>query len=313
MSCPPPLRQLIRGTAPERLHARRYWLEDPLVAAVQYLLMHLFRWLPIDWASDFGAWGSRLSPRRYPASDARARRAWARLRPEADPTSTDDAMRRIWRSTGRMTAEIAMLDRIWEEGRITVQGAEHMAAARAAGRPILVAAVHLGNWDAIWMAGLRLGYNGASVAIPMDNRFAERMLTGLRRRYGGRAILAVAASVPAMVRELRERGPLVLYMDGLVGDAGQALSLGRDVPPGGNLIYAVRLAKITGAAIIPAYCTRVGDAARFEVNFLPEVVLPRTARGGVDIEAGARCIDALFDPIVRRHLDQWFYLLDLEV
>jgi len=100
MSCPPPLRQLIRGTAPERLHARRYWLEDPVVAAVQYLLMHLFRWLPIDWASDFGAWGSRLSPRRYPASDARARRAWARLRPEADPPSTDDAIRRIWRSTG---------------------------------------------------------------------------------------------------------------------------------------------------------------------------------------------------------------------
>jgi KDO2-lipid IV(A) lauroyltransferase len=292
----------------------KYWIADPLVGSLQWVMQGVLRMLPTPWVSDFGAWMSRFSPARYPASDARARRAWRLLRPEAsDPAGTEAAVRRIWRSTGRLIAELPILDRLWAEGRITVRGLEHLERASASGRPVIVAAVHLGNWETIGVAGARLGFPGAGLALVLDNRFEDRLITRLRRRVGGRVIPALPTSRQAMVREIRERGPLLMYVDDFTRGVVRAPAFGRPLKPDGNIAYVVRLAKHTGALVVPAYCVRSGEEARFEITVLPALEMENTGASQADLRSNIARLDEIFEPIVRENLDQWFYVLDLDL
>jgi Kdo2-lipid IVA lauroyltransferase/acyltransferase len=87
-------------------------------------------------------------------------------------------------------------------------------------------------------------------------------------------------------------------------------SFGRALDRRGNLGKIVRMAARTGAIILPGFCERL-PGARFSVQLLePMEFVPRTAD---DPQETMRCVqhlDALFAPVVRRLLDQWFGLLE---
>jgi KDO2-lipid IV(A) lauroyltransferase len=284
----------------------QYWVLDPAMGLLNTTIHEGLKLLPIDACSAFGAFLSPFSAKRYAVSDARARRNWRRLRPEAaDPASTDAAMRRLWRSVSRTMCEFSVLDRLWDAGRIEAEGVEHMDATRAAGRPILVACVHLGNWEAIPVVGIRVGHAGSGIYWPLENRFDTRIAVKARERYG--AILFPGDGPGAMraaIAELRARtGPFVVFIDECIDDHVYAPAFGR--------AYVARLAVMTGADIIPAYCVRLDDAARFKVTFLPPVDLVR-GRGEADLMRNIGAINAVIEPIVRQHLDQWYFVLDFE-
>ncbi len=77
------------------------------------------------------------------------------------------------------------------------------------------------------------------------------------------------------------------------------------------MAYVARLAAQTGAEIIPAYCVRLDDSAHFRVHFLPPVQLAREGAPG-ELMNNVAAINAIIEPIIRAHLDQWFYALDFE-
>jgi KDO2-lipid IV(A) lauroyltransferase len=310
----PKLAWLLSRDADRRGVAFRYWVTDVFNGAYKYAAHYVLRAAPLDWGSGFGAWTGRFSPAAFPADDARARFAWKTIRPaEASPAEMDAAVSRLWRAVGRTVTEIAVLDRIWDEGRVNVVGAEHMAAVRDAGRPILAAALHLGNWEVISITGVKMGYHGASLAIPLPNRFEQRLIGKMREGFGGRMIMASPTSGRAILRELKERGPMVLYLDDFARGKVHAPAFGRPLKPEGNIAYVFRLAKLSGAQIVPVYCVRQGDACRFTVNFLPAVEVIDTGDADADLAANVARMNATIEPIVRDHLDQWFYVLDLEL
>ena len=74
----------------------------------------------------------------------------------------------------------------------------------------------------------------------------------------------------------------------------------------------VRLAAMTGAVVIPVYGERLGDAARFKTWFLPEVEMMGTGDTAADFRANLARLNGVVEPIVRAHLDQWFYVLELD-
>jgi Kdo2-lipid IVA lauroyltransferase/acyltransferase len=168
-----------------RSQAWRYWMRDTWKGALNTSVHHALRSLPIDACSDFGAMMIRMAPRRYPRDDARARAVLSAQLPDAVQRGAVDAgMTRLWRRIGRTMAEFAVLDRLWPAGRITVVGAEHLAAADGAGKPVLVAGLHLGNWESTIASLFRLGYAGNGIYLVQANRFEHRIVVQSRRRYG---------------------------------------------------------------------------------------------------------------------------------
>jgi KDO2-lipid IV(A) lauroyltransferase len=169
----------------------------------------------------------------------------------------------------------------------------------------------LGNWEAASLALARIGYPFTAVALILDNRFENRLATRMRQAYGARIIPGARARARDAVRALQSGGPLVLHIDEYSAGRVQAPAFGRRSSQG-NLAYAIRLSAMTGAAVIPFYCERLGDAARFKVRILPEVEQIVTGDAAADHAANVANLNDLIEPIVRAHLDQWFYGLEFE-
>ena len=310
----PPLCWLY-GALEQRRVARRYWIRDPLVGSAEFAIHLASRLLPIDLCSYFGATITYLTRRHYPQSDARARRAWAILRPqEADGVTIEAAMDRLWRNIGRTMHEYSVLDRLWAAGRIEVTGIDHLHRARDENRPILVTPVHLGNWEVVLVAGIACGHHGSGIYLPPENRFEHRIADRVRARYGARFVPAGRNAMRAALRQLMGRkGPFIVFIDDFIRGRVQAPLFGRPLRLDTNIAYAVRLAALTDAVLIPAYCLRRDDSARFSVRFLPPLQLSCTGDREADVITNVKRLDDVISPVVRAHLDQWYYLLDLEL
>jgi KDO2-lipid IV(A) lauroyltransferase len=272
--------------------------------------------MPIDYCSGIGAAIAHISRYCYRESEQRARTAWITLRPkESDRASVDVAMTRLWKCVSRTMAEFAVLDRLWANGRITVEGVEHLDRARAQKRPRLVAALHLGNWEVIPVTLIALGHAGAGAGIylPPENRIEHQIALEVRTRLGAKLVAAGSHTVREAIRTLKQQdGLFVMFIDEFIRGRVHAPAFGRRLRAEGNIAYAVRLAVMTGAVIIPAYCERLGDAARFKVTFLPPLDFTQTAEKDVDLLQNIAKLDAIIAPIIRDHLDQWYYVLDFD-
>ena len=276
---------------------------------------HGLRLLPIDWCSAVGAMGGKTAPARYPESDARARRVFRKLRPEAsDPAWLDAAMNRLWHNIGRTMAEYAVLDRLWGAGRIEVEGVEHFNAAKATGKPRIIMGLHLGNWEVIGPALIQCGHPVNVVYLRPDSEFEHQIVIKVRNRYGVKLVNPTPFSPREAIRILQKNEEAFgIYVDELARNRVHAPAFGRKLQPTGNIAYVARLALMTGALVLPIYSVRIGERAQFKVNFLPPLDMVDTGDRDADVMANIARIDALIDPIVKANLDQWYYVLDLEL
>jgi len=310
---PPPLTWLF-ASGNRRQLALRYWLRDTAHGWLNTAVHESLKVLSIDTCSAFGAMMAPTGPLRYADSDARARRNWRILRPEqADQVSIDAAMRNLWLSVSRTMAEFSVLHRLWPAGRIDVEGIEHVFAARDTDRPILVALLHLGNWETVPVTGIALGLMGSGIYEPPENRFDHRIAVKARERFGA-VLYAGSEAMRASLRELKaRRGPFIIFVDECIDGHVFAPAFGRSLPPEGNIAYTARLAWMTGAAVIPAYCVRIGNRAQFKVMVEPPIEIDRTGDKEQDLLTNIGRINAVIEPIIKRHLDQWYFLLDLDL
>ena len=318
-------------TADDRRHAYRYWIRDPLVGARLLLAHELLRLLPTGAVSRIGAdLAEWVGPRLHPAAERRARAALQVLRPDlvAGEPQTAEAMSRLWRSLGRAYAEFSAEDRLWAEGRVTVAGEEHLRAVRESGRPLLVAGVHLANWELIPITLGYLGHRVIDVYQPQRNRFEDRIAMRARLRIAGRVLRSVPSMrglslegifrlVPPtpragaeLLQGLSEGRALMMFVDENANGRVHAPRFGRPVPADGNMARVVRLARMVSGSVVPAYVERVAESARFTVHFLPPLRLERSADSKADLAANVARLDAALAPHVLDAVEQWYMLTD---
>jgi KDO2-lipid IV(A) lauroyltransferase len=310
----PPLRWLI-GPSGQRATAVKYWIVEPAIGGIEYMIHYLVRALPIDAGSWLGAVVSKGTRHLYPHSEVRARKVWIAQNPDkADSDSVSAAMDRLWRNVSRTMFEYSILDRLWDAGRINVRGGEILDRARDSGRPILVAAAHLANWEVVLVAGIKLGHHGSGIYLAPLNRFEHNIVKSARKRYGARFVAAGSNSIRTAISELKSKvGPFVIFIDEEARGRVQAPAFGRRLNPESNIGYVARLANLTNAIVVPAYCVRKNDSANFDVQILPPVELVKTTNREADLHENMNRLNAVLEPVIRDHIDQWFFALDLNL
>ncbi|MDB5378022.1 MAG: lipid biosynthesis lauroyl acyltransferase [Rubritepida sp.] len=244
----------------------------------------------------------RIAPRLYTAATQRARVNFSRLRPDLD---AEAAVAEMWDNTARSFLEVPRAIRLFDEGRVEVQGTEHLSR-----RPLIVAALHLGNWEMVGLAMVRAGAPPVAFYQPPSSDLRTRTVVAERLKGGGRLLpLGRDAARPAMSALLRDRDVLLVFPDEHQHGRVAAPSLGRGPRQGGNIEYAARLARATGAPIVLGWCRR-RPGTRFRVEYLAPLEVPRTADREADVRAGTAALDALIEPVVLANLPQWLMLPD---
>jgi Kdo2-lipid IVA lauroyltransferase/acyltransferase len=291
----------------------RHWIIDPLDGLWKFALHHSLRIVPIGLGSAVGGALCLLLGRTvYRKEDARARRSYLQLEPEASPEQLERATRAMWSNLGRTLAELSAIERLWKSGRVEVSGAEHLLAAERAGRPIVMAGLHLANWELLGIGFVNLGLEGCGIFGATGTRFDVRLIVATRKRLTMRHPVyppgrASARAVYDTV--VHRRQGVVILVDELFKRRINAPSFGRPLQIRGNIANAVRLALAADAVLIPAYAERVDGRARFRLVYEPPFPLERCGDRRTDIRVNVERLDAHIGAIVRARLTQWRQLL----
>jgi lauroyl/myristoyl acyltransferase len=304
----PPLSWAL-GSPLERRQWRRYWLSDPLSGAFDFTVHFALKLAPIELCSAIGAaLGRHLGPLDRKAN-ARTVSNFRKLWPQLDDAALQRAVRDSWSNVGRTMTEFSALRRLWASDRVTVSDPQHMQALLAAGRPIVFAALHLGNWELLGVKILSLGGDAVEFYQPPRNRFHRAIADKVRKRFADRLLPPGPRSALAATKRLMDGQVLVIFVDefqrGRVGGPLFGRPIGRD----SNLVKAVRFAEVTGADLVPVFVKRV-RGARFELCVGRPVAIER-GKGHDVLERNARALNAALEPVVLEHLDQWFMLHEL--
>jgi KDO2-lipid IV(A) lauroyltransferase len=227
-----------------------------------------------------------------------------------DPSAVHATARRSLRNFFRACIEIAVAMESSDEElkrRIPVTGRDHLDAALAKGKGVLILSAHLGNF---FLVGCRLAIEGypASVLVnqPRDGRFAQLMD---RYRLQVRQHTIHARPRRAALRELglvlRRNEIAVIIADEYRKADGIAVALF------GMTVFArrgpVTLALRTGAAVVPAYLVRQPDDS-LQLVIEPELPMARTGKSKEDVRENTVRITEWLERTVRHYPDQWNWM-----
>ncbi|MES2843673.1 MAG: lysophospholipid acyltransferase family protein [Pseudomonadota bacterium] len=283
---------------------RKHWVDDTVTGVANVALHQVMRLLPPGWCSDIGAeigpFVQRLYDKQFMGN--RIRRNLALLTGDADP-------RLWWQNTGRVHAEFAAIDKLWAHGRITVQGEDHLTALREKGQRYIVASVHLGTWEGLALIlQQQFGVPVLAPYQPQPNRFINRLIFRLRR---GRGLIGLPPGQRSalLLHRLISSGAATGYI--MVDEVRDGLThfplFGRKPPDRGNAVLAVKLAQAAQAVILPVVLLRQSGCT-FALHFLPPVT-----PGSDGVTPALIRLNAVLEPIVRDHTDQWYMLTSLDV
>ena len=188
--------------------------------------------------------------------------------------------------------------------RVTWEGFEHLTQAEAAGRGVIVLAAHFGNWEVVPAALAATWGPRAAVGRPVDNPHVDRLVQGVRTRFGNRS-LAKRGAVREMFRVLAGGGRLGLLIDQRVR-AEEAL----DVPffgrPALTSPVVARLALRTGAPVVPVAGYHE-PGGRYRIVFDAPLWPAGEDDPATTLAFTRRCLEAS-ETAIRRHPEQWLWL-----
>lgn len=299
----PGLVDLLRGRCAVSQYLR-YWVIDTLRDLPGLVSFHLLRLFSPTKASILGAAHYGFVRRFYTNRNRRIAANLARIRPDL---ASDDVTRMHWRNKGRVMAEFSTLQATAASGRLMIENGHHLTDACAKG-PVVVLAMHLGNWELLPAVFRTMEVQAASFYMPPASRTEHRIAREVRESFGLELLPPGVKGVRPAMRRLAQRDGVVMIF-GDEGFGGRIMAPFFDRPPhlSGNLAIAVRLARHAGARIVPGYILR-DRGSRFVCRWLPAVELEVSDDPGASLAGDVVRLNGIIEPIIRRHVGQWYFL-----
>jgi KDO2-lipid IV(A) lauroyltransferase len=234
--------------------------------------------------------------------------------PDWPPAEVERVLGGVWDNLGRIGAEFVHLDHMWqvidastgeiEQIEFTPETIERFVRLRDDGRPALIFAAHLANWELPALAAKAFGLHALALyrppAIPQIRRFVLETRTA---RMG--MLVPTNLGAPTVIADELARGTHA----GMLVD--QYNSRGVDVTFFGRRTKANPLiARLARHVDCPIHGTRVVrlPGNRFRVDLSEEIEKPRDAQGEIDVAATMQVITSMIEGWVREHPEQWLWL-----
>jgi KDO2-lipid IV(A) lauroyltransferase len=280
---------------------RRYLL-DPLEAALLIAVFGLLRLLPIDWASGVGgSIAARIGPMLKVSNVARRNLALAF--PELGRAEIEALVRGVWNNLGRVAGEYPHLAAIARR-RVELVGLESALAVRDDGKPGILFAGHLANWELLPMVASGLGIPLTLVYRAANNPLVDRVIARLRRAGNAVFLPKGPSGARGTLAAMRDGAHLAMLVD-------QKMNDGIAVPFFGiTAMTAPALAQLAyrfDCPVLPARMERLGGA-HFRLTVLPPLAIPHTGNRPADILAAMTAVNHLLEDWIRANPSQWLWL-----
>ena len=209
----------------------------------------------------------------------------------------------VFRSIARLLVAFAKFPSIRRENLdrwIRWEGREHFDAAIRAGRGVLFATAHLGNWELSAYAHALLAAPMNVVVRPLDNPLIDALVERRRALSGNRPIFKKDFA-RAILKALAANEAV-----GILADQNASLDSGVfvdffGVPACAGTGFA-KLAAHSGAAVIPGFALWEEAERRYVLRFYPPV--PITGDATRDTQA----VQKRIEDVIREYPDQWLWI-----
>jgi KDO2-lipid IV(A) lauroyltransferase len=304
----PAVSTLFQSHADRRRFVRE-WVIKPFGYLLDLIGHFALKLLPIDVCSNVGAFLGRVVMKsKYKAAVDNMRRNLDIILPDASVAEKEAILTRNCENLGRLMTEFSVLTRICrDKERVKVVGLEAVLQS-AQHSPIVVIVLHLGNWEVLSSISKK-GIPFHTFFLPLGNPVERWVTDRVRRQLGASLLPEGMAGVGPALQVLKQGGVVSIFCDEAFAGEIRGPLFGRPAHLKGNLALAARLARRTGAKLYILNSSRQ-QTANFECHFSPVITLPgeREPKTNADIINDVRFLNALVEPIVKRHLDQWYYL-----
>jgi Kdo2-lipid IVA lauroyltransferase/acyltransferase len=266
---------------------------------------------PIKTANLFGRIARSIGPMMREQKIGRANLTAAF--PEKSPAEIDAILAGVWDNLGRVGAEFAHLDHIWEhdparpeDSRIEIEkrSYELFAQLRLDGKPALIFAGHLANWELPALAAVAHGLDAAILYRRPNIASADRIIQDLRAVKMG-TLIPAGRDAPLRLAEALKNGQHVgMLVDQYLANGVEVTFFGRKTRANPMLARLLRQLEcpVHGVRIIRL------PGHRFRAELSEEVKPVRDAAGQIEIQGTMQAVTSVIEGWIREYPDQWLWL-----
>ena len=285
---------------------------DAALGALAVGLLNTLRHTNPDRMADFAGWFMRTLGRWLPENRIGRENLVAAF-PEKSPAEIEEILRGTWDNLGRMGAEFAHLDRFWDfdaehpekRGRIELppEGIERFRQLLNDGKPALIFATHLANWELPAIAAATYKLDTAVLYRRPNNARLDSWLRETRTASMGE-LISTGLEAPVKIAQALERGAHVgMLVDQYYVRGVPVTFFGRRTMA--NPLLA-RLARHFDCPIHGARIIRLPDH-RFTGELTAAIKPARDAAGKVDVAGTMQIITSIVEGWIREHPEQWLW------
>jgi KDO2-lipid IV(A) lauroyltransferase len=286
---------------------------NTLLGALAVGLLKVLRLANPDRMADFAGWLMRTVGPLLPENRIGRENLVAAF-PEKSAAETNAILRGVWDNLGRMGAEFAHLDRLFDfdpehperRGRFEIapENIERFRQLLNDGKPALIFAAHLANWELPAIAAAAYKLNSAVLYRRPNIAAIDRWLRETRTANMGE-LISTGLDAPLKIAEALERGAHVgMLVDQYYGRGVEVSFFGR------RTMTNPLLARLARHFDCPIHGTRIirlpGHRFRGEIT---DAVTPACdAEGKIDIAGTMQIITSVVEGWIREHPEQWLWL-----
>jgi Kdo2-lipid IVA lauroyltransferase/acyltransferase len=287
-------------------------LHEAAVGALTIGVLRTTRYFdPIKTANLFGRTMRFIGPMTREQRIARANLTAAF--PEKSSEEIETILKGVWDNLGRIGAEFAHIDHIWEhdrarpeDSRIEIEERTHelFAQLRLDGKPALIFFTHLGNWELPALAAVAHGLDAAILYRRPNIASASRIIEELRSVKMG-TLIPAGRDAPLKLADALQKGQHVaIQVDQYFTNGVDVTFFGRETKANPTLARLLRQIEcpVHGVRII-----RLPDH-RFRAELSEEVPPVRDASGQIDVQGTMQAITSVVEGWIREYPDQWLWL-----
>ena len=288
-------------------------MPHPVRDTALYLVLRTFLGiggrLPLRLSRALGPAVGALALRAVPRDRARVSDHLEMAFPDKDQNEREALLKGCARHFGTMLAEVAWLWRASPgdvESICTLDGFEHFDNALAAGRGVMFATAHCGNWE---LMSARLPVAGTPLITAvreLDDRRIDNLINNLRARFGTEVVLRGPAAGRQLARALGRNRVVGLLIDQDIRNIPGVFVpfFGRPAwTPSGAAMLSIRMR----CPMIPGFIHRRPDGSH-HVQIHPPLEIPADGTLEDKIQELTASATSVIERQICAHPEQWVWM-----